>query len=84
VLATRIPGTLGLLGDDYPGTFAVQDTRGLAELLSRAETDPAFYRSLEKACRARAYLTDPAQELESWRELLSELVGQGAPAQSRS
>ena len=84
VLATRIPGTLGLLGEDYPGTFAVEDTRALAELMSRAETDPAFYRSLEKACRSRAYLTDPAQELESWRELLSELVDQSATAQSRS
>jgi putative glycosyltransferase (TIGR04348 family) len=73
VLATRIPGSLGLLGDDYPGTFAVGDTPGLAELMLRAENDPAFYRALEQACQARARLTDPAQELASWRELLTEL-----------
>src|SRR5688572_11101348 len=73
ILATRIPGSLGLLGDDYPGTFEVGDTQGLADLLVRAETDPAYYASLEKACRARAWLTDPVQELDSWRELLKEL-----------
>ncbi len=80
VLATRIPGALGLLGEEYPGTFAVEDTEGLAELLSRAETEAEFYRALEQACRARAWLTDPAQELESWRELLSELASQPARA----
>lgn len=80
ILATRIPGSLGLLGDDYPGTFAVEDTQGLADLLLRAENDAGFYASLEKACRARAYLTDPAQELESWRELLEELRTERAAA----
>lgn len=80
ILTTNIPGTLGLLGDDYPGTFAVGDTQGLADLMLRAETDPAFYASLEKACRARAYLTDPAQELESWRELLTEIRSERAAA----
>jgi putative glycosyltransferase (TIGR04348 family) len=74
ILATRIPGSLGLLGDDYPGTYAVEDTQGLADLMLRAETDAAFYAVLEKACRARAYLTDPAQEIESWREILKELT----------
>jgi glycosyltransferase involved in cell wall biosynthesis len=83
ILATRIPGSLGLLGEDYPGTFAVEDTQGLADLMSRAETDAEFYRALEKACRARAYLTDPAQEVESWRELLNELLTERAGAAAR-
>jgi len=82
ILATRIPGTLGLLGDDYPGTFAVEDTQGLADLMLRAEKDADFYHELEKACRARAYLTDPAQELDSWRELLAELLAERAAAAS--
>jgi putative glycosyltransferase (TIGR04348 family) len=80
ILSTHIPGTLGLLGEDYPGTFAVEDTQGLADLMLRAETDAAFYATLEKACRAHAYLTDPAQEIESWRELLSELLAEKAAA----
>jgi putative glycosyltransferase (TIGR04348 family) len=82
VLATRIPGSLGLLGEDYPGTFEVADTEGLAALLRRAEQEPEFYQALEKACRARAWITDPAQELESWRELLSELVAERAAVAS--
>jgi putative glycosyltransferase (TIGR04348 family) len=82
ILATRIPGTLGLLGEDYPGTFAVEDTQGLADLMLRAEKDADFYHELEKACRARAYLTDPAQELDSWRELLAELLAERAAAAS--
>lgn len=80
ILATRIPGSLGILGADYPGTFAVEDTQGLADLLLRAETDADFYRSLEKACQARAYLTDPTQELDSWREILNELMSERAEA----
>jgi putative glycosyltransferase (TIGR04348 family) len=74
ILATRIPGTLGLLGEDYPGTFAVGDTQALADLLHRAETDAEFMRTLENACRSRKWVTDPAQELESWREILGELM----------
>jgi len=80
VLTTRIPGSLGILGEDYPGTFAVEDTRALTELMHRAETDPEFYRTLDKACRARAYLTDPGQERDSWRELLADLVPDSAPS----
>jgi putative glycosyltransferase (TIGR04348 family) len=82
ILATRIPGTLGLLGDDYPGTFAVEDTQALADLMLRAETDAGFYATLQDACRARAYLTDPAQEIESWREILKELTSETAGAAS--
>jgi len=80
VLTTRIPGTLGLLGDGYPGTFAVEDTRALADLMHRAETEPEFYRLLEEHCRERAPLVDPAHEEGSWRELLAELV----PLRTRS
>jgi len=84
ILTTRIPGSLGLLGEDYPGTFAVEDTQGLADLMLRAETDGRFYHELEEACRARIYLTDPAQELESWRELLNETLAEPASAAQSS
>jgi hypothetical protein len=48
----------------------------------RAERDADFYRALESACRERAYLTDPAQELASWKEILKELMGETAGAPS--
>jgi glycosyltransferase involved in cell wall biosynthesis len=51
VLATRIDGSIGLLGRDYPAYFPVGDTEALARLLNRIETDAAF---LERAARDRA------------------------------
>jgi putative glycosyltransferase (TIGR04348 family) len=46
IVASRIPGSIGLLGEAYPGYFPVQDTAALAHLLYRAETDTAFYAAL--------------------------------------
>ena len=47
VIASRISGNVGLLGADYPAYFPVEDERALARLLSRAATDPRFYRVLK-------------------------------------
>lgn len=46
IAASRIAGSLGLLGDDYPGYFPVEDTGALAHMLTRAETDKMFYETL--------------------------------------
>lgn len=46
VLASYIPGSIGLLGADYPGYFPVADTLALKQLLQRAETDERFYKAL--------------------------------------
>lgn len=73
VLSTRIAGSRGILGDDYPGLFPVGDDAALAGLLGRAETDPGFLHRLRERCDAvRGELT-PAREREAWRRLLSEL-----------
>jgi glycosyltransferase involved in cell wall biosynthesis len=74
VLASRIDGSIGLLGADYPGYFEVGDTEGLARLLVRAETDRAFYRALKQACAARAPLFHPSRERTAWRRLLKEIT----------
>ncbi len=73
VLASRIPGNVGLLGRTYPGYFEVGDTRGLALLLLRAETERRFFAALASHCRSRARLVDPGRELRAWRALLREL-----------
>jgi len=39
VVASHIPGNVGLLGDNYPGYFPVGDTLSLARLLLHAEND---------------------------------------------
>jgi len=74
VLASRIPGSVGLLGSGYPGYFPVGDTRALARLLDRAERDRAFYRRLREGCQRRRPLVAPARERAAWRRLLRELT----------
>ena len=73
VLSSHISGSIGLLGADYPGYFPVGATRTLAALLSRAESDGAFYESLQQRCSARRHLVEPAQERQNWAELLAEM-----------
>ena len=72
IISTRISGSIGLLGEDYPGYFEVGDTNGLSDLLHRAETDTRFYKTLQRRCQKLAWLADPAEERRRWRELLSE------------
>jgi putative glycosyltransferase (TIGR04348 family) len=73
VLSSRIAGSVGLLGEDYPGYFPVGDTQALTQLLERAETDAAFYATLRDWCLRLRPLVDPARERQSWQDLLSEL-----------
>lgn len=73
ILASHIPGSIGLLGPDYPGYFPVGKTRALADLLHCTETDASFYKSLTAWCRRLRPLFRPARERQTWRRLLSEL-----------
>jgi glycosyltransferase involved in cell wall biosynthesis len=72
IVCTRISSCIGLLGEDYAGYFEVGDTRGLARLLTRVETDKEFYRSLKSWCCRRRPLFDPKRERVAWKELLGE------------
>lgn len=73
VVSSRIDGSVGMLGEDYPGYFAVGDTKALANLLWRAESDSAFYQRLKDECERLKPRFDPARERESWSALLSKL-----------
>jgi putative glycosyltransferase (TIGR04348 family) len=73
VVASKIPGLMGTLGKTFPGYFPVGDTRGLASLLLRSETDAQFYRRLNRDCARVSYLVEPKREREAWRRLLGEL-----------
>src|SRR5215470_16083016 len=84
ILATRIDGSLGLLGRDYPGYFPVGDTQALAQLLIRIETDPAFLKQLKRAIARRAPLFRPAREKAEWKSLIEEVMPKSLPAQSAS
>src|SRR3546814_6907001 len=62
VIASAIPGNLGLLGEDYPGVYPVGDRAALARLLRHAETDPAYLALLRRRCAERAPLFTPERE----------------------
>lgn len=72
VVCSAISGSLGLLGEDYPGVFPVQDTEALAALLLRTECDPVFLRELKTHVQARTVLFAREREIRSWSELLDE------------
>jgi putative glycosyltransferase (TIGR04348 family) len=73
VIASRIPGSIGLLGPDYPGYYPAEDAGALQALLLRAESDAAYYRSLEVACAGRRHLFIAETERAGWASLLDEL-----------
>ena len=73
VVSSHIAGSIGLLGEDYPGYFPVGDTKALAALLRRCETDTGFYNNLRERCIALAGVLDPADERRRWASLLQEL-----------
>jgi putative glycosyltransferase (TIGR04348 family) len=74
VLASRIDGNVGILGVDYPGLFDVGDTRALAKLLDRAETDAKFLNDLRRRIERLAPLFDGRRELRAWAEVIRGLV----------
>lgn len=80
VLASRVPGNVGMLGADYAGYFPHGDARALADLLlacraGQAAQDPAhsLLARLAAQCALRAPLFDPAAERAALLSLLQEL-----------
>ena len=75
VLASRIDGNVGLLGDDYGGYFPPGDDAALAALLRRFRAEPAFAARLAAQCAAREALFAPEAEAAAVRALLADLLG---------
>ena len=71
VIASRIDGNVGLLGDAYDGYFPARDTAALAAILDRAEREPGFLDRPGAQGRARKPLFAPEREREAWRRLLA-------------
>ena len=74
VVASRISGLMGTLGDDYPGYFELGDTAGLKRLLIRAENDLPFYESLSRHCAEVAPLVSPEREIRAWQGLIRDVT----------
>lgn len=78
ILASHMPGNMGLLGDDYPGYFPVGDSSELRRLLLCCEGDPAFLAHLQEAGAPLRATLDPQRECADWAALLDE-VAPGVP-----
>lgn len=73
VISSLIPGSVGILGTDYPGYFPVGESTALREQLQRAESDDGFYRDLQQWVARLQPLVSAARERETWGSLLTEL-----------
>ena len=62
VIGTRMSGNVGLLGDDYPGTFEVGDAAGLAAAVERAARDRRWLARLERHGERRLRRMTPEAE----------------------
>ncbi|MEO7392327.1 MAG: selenoneine biosynthesis selenosugar synthase SenB [Ramlibacter sp.] len=79
VLASRIPGNVGMLGADYDGYFDHGDAAGLASLLLRCRADQAndpahgTLARLREQCSLRAPLFEPLAERRALIQLVQDL-----------
>ena len=74
VLASRIDGNVGLLGEDYAGYFEPGDAHALAQALLALRTNARALEQLQAQCAVRAPLFAPAAEraaLHRWVQALS-------------
>jgi glycosyltransferase involved in cell wall biosynthesis len=74
VVASRISGLIGTLGEEYPAYFPVGDTEALARLLERLEFDREFYDEVRGQCIVKAELVRPERELEALAGLIADVV----------
>jgi putative glycosyltransferase (TIGR04348 family) len=74
VLASAIPGNIGMLGADYPGYYPFGDETALAKLLGKAMRHQSYYQSLKRAIAARRHLFRPRSEQAGLLRLLRDLA----------
>lgn len=78
VLASRIPGNVGMLGRGYQGYFRLFDDAALARLIERCRSDASFYRKLRNGVLRRRAWFAPAAERAALEQLLRGLPARKA------
>jgi glycosyltransferase involved in cell wall biosynthesis len=74
VLASRMPGNLGMLGDRYDGYFRAGNAQALARTLIRFFRDRRYATTLARQCRERRALFAMAREKRAVRSLVARLL----------
>ena len=70
VLASNVPGNVGMLGAQHPGLFELGDDAELTGLIARCRDDRAFFKTLRHHTQARAHLFEPQEEQRRLRHLI--------------
>lgn len=70
VLASRVPGNVGMLGPAFPGYYKLADARALANLINNASSDSAKLAALTRRLARRRALFSPAAEAASVRRVV--------------
>ncbi len=74
VLASRMSGNIGMLGQDYAGYFPVGDVEAMRTQLDHCANDANYLLRLNTACAARAKLFLPESERNALVSLISNLL----------
>lgn len=74
VLASRIAGNVGMLGEDYAGYFDWDDASGLVALLRQCRDDAAFLAHLQGQCAKRSPLFSTEVERQALHALVDRLL----------
>ncbi len=74
VIASRIAGNVGLLGEDWPALFEPGDDAALARLLERVRDEPAMLADLQRHAALRAPRFAPEAEAAALRGIVERLL----------
>jgi putative glycosyltransferase (TIGR04348 family) len=74
VIASRIPGNMGMLGEDYAGLFPVGDAKALADMLIRFRHDFDFEQLLKMQCALRAPLFSAEHECKGLLTIVDKVI----------
>ncbi len=77
VIASRIDGNVGLLGEGYAGYFPPGDAQALAAVMRRFAQEPAFASALGAQCAALAPRFAPEREAAAVQALAQDLIAHG-------
>lgn len=72
IIASRVSGNIGMLGEEYVGFYPCGDELALAKVLQQAENDPLFYETLCEQCAERQRLIRPEREKSALVRLVME------------
>lgn len=74
VIASAIPGNVGLLGAGHPAYFPPGDEAALASLLARAESQAGFLDAIRRHMDMLAPRFTPERERAAWAALLADIT----------